>query len=109
MAKILIAEDEKDIRDLITFTLTFAGYLAVVAAANGEEALQKARLEMPDLILMDVLMPKMSGYEAGLEMKKDDRIKQIPVVFLSAKGQELEVATGLDVGAVQYILKLSTP
>ncbi len=108
MAKILIAEDERDIRDLITFTLTFGGY-QVVAAANGEEALEKARVEIPDLILMDVRMPKMTGYEACQEMKKDDRIKHIPVVFLSAKGQDFEVATGLDVGAVEYILKPFSP
>jgi two-component system, OmpR family, alkaline phosphatase synthesis response regulator PhoP len=108
MAKILIAEDERDIRDLITFTLTFGGY-QVVAAANGEEALQKARVEIPDLILMDVRMPKMTGYEACQEMKKDDKIKHIPVVFLSAKGQDSEVATGLDVGAVEYILKPFSP
>lgn len=108
MAKILIAEDEKDIRDLITFTLTFAGY-QVVAAANGEEAVEKARVEIPDLIMMDVRMPKMTGYEACLEIKKDDRIKHIPVVFLSAKGQESEVTTGLDVGAVEYILKPFSP
>jgi two-component system alkaline phosphatase synthesis response regulator PhoP len=104
MAKILIAEDERDIRDLITFTLTFAGY-QVVAAANGEEALQKARVEIPDLILMDVRMPKMTGYEACIEMKKDAAIKHIPVVFLSAKGQDSEVNTGLEAGAVEYILK----
>ena len=104
MAKILIAEDERDIRDLITFTLTFAGY-QVVAAANGEEALQKARLEFPDLIMMDVRMPKMTGYEACIEMKKDKTIQHIPVVFLSAKGQDAEVNTGLEAGAVEYILK----
>jgi CheY-like chemotaxis protein len=104
MAKILIAEDERDIRDLITFTLTFAGH-QVVAAANGEEALQKARVEIPDLILMDVRMPKMTGYEACIEMKKDAAIKHIPVVFLSAKGQDSEVNTGLEAGAVEYILK----
>ena len=98
----------RDIRDLITFTLTFGGY-QVVAAANGEEALEKARMEIPDLIMMDVRMPKMTGYEACQEMKKDERIKHIPVVFLSAKGQESEVATGLDVGAVEYILKPFSP
>lgn len=108
MAKILIAEDERDIRDLITFTLTFAGY-QVVAAANGEEALQKTREEIPDLIMMDVRMPKMTGYEACIEMKKDPAIRHIPVVFLSAKGQDSEVNTGLEAGAVEYILKPFSP
>ena len=85
MAKILIAEDERDIRDLITFTLGFAGY-EVVAAANGEEALALARQEIPDLILMDVRMPRMTGYEACVAIKADAKLKDIPVIFLSAKG-----------------------
>jgi DNA-binding response OmpR family regulator len=108
MAKILIAEDERDIRDLITFTLKFAGH-DVVAAANGEEALDKALQEIPDLILMDVRMPRMTGYEACKRMKTEDSIKHIPVVFLSAKGQDSEVHQGLDAGAVEYILKPFSP
>lgn len=108
MAKILIAEDERDIRDLITFTLRFAGH-EVIATANGEEALEKALIEKPDLVLMDVRMPRMTGYEACKRMKADKGIKYIPVVFLSAKGQENEVNTGLEVGAVEYILKPFSP
>jgi DNA-binding response OmpR family regulator len=108
MAKILIAEDERDIRDLITFTLRFAGH-DVVAAANGEEAVEKALKEKPDLVLMDVRMPRMTGYEACKKMKADESIKHIPVVFLSAKGQESEVNAGLDAGAVEYILKPFSP
>jgi DNA-binding response OmpR family regulator len=108
MAKILIADDEKDIRDLITFTLKFAGY-DVVGYSNGEEALIGAPTEMPDLILMDVRMPRMTGYEACQKMKEDDRIKHIPVVFLSAKGQEAEIQTGMNVGATEYLLKPFAP
>lgn len=108
MAKILIAEDERDIRDLITFTLGFAGY-DVITATNGEEAFQKALEVMPDLILMDVRMPRMTGYEACKRIKAEEKIKHIPVVFLSAKGQESEVQTGLEVGAVEYILKPFSP
>ena len=108
MAKILIADDEKDIRDLITFTLKFAGY-DVVGYSNGEEALNAAPAEMPDLILMDVRMPRMTGYEACQKMKEDDRIKHIPVVFLSAKGQEAEIQTGMNVGATEYLLKPFAP
>lgn len=108
MAKILIAEDERDIRDLITFTLRFAGY-DVVATTNGEEAYERALQEIPDLILMDVRMPRMTGYEACKKMKLEDSIKHIPVAFLSAKGQETEVQTGLEVGAVEYILKPFSP
>jgi two-component system alkaline phosphatase synthesis response regulator PhoP len=108
MAKILIAEDERDIRDLITFTLSFAGH-QVTAASNGAEAVEKALQIIPDLILMDVRMPRMTGYEACKRMKEEDSIKHIPVAFLSAKGQETEVKTGLDAGAVEYILKPFSP
>jgi CheY-like chemotaxis protein len=108
MARILIAEDERDIRDLITFTLSFAGH-QVTAASNGEEAVEKALQIIPDLILMDVRMPRMTGYEACIRMKQEDSIKHIPVAFLSAKGQESEVQTGLEAGAVEYILKPFSP
>lgn len=108
MAKILVAEDERDIRDLITFTLQYAGH-EVVQAQNGVEAVELALKAKPALILMDVRMPKMTGYEACAELKKMDAVKDIPVVFLSAKGQEQEVQTGLDVGAVEYILKPFAP
>ena len=108
MAKILIAEDERDIRDLITFTLGFAGF-EVVAASNGEEAVNLARQEIPDLILMDVRMPRMTGYEACALMKADAKLKDIPVIFLSAKGQDSEIQTGLQAGAADYLLKPFAP
>jgi two-component system alkaline phosphatase synthesis response regulator PhoP len=108
MAKILIAEDERDIRDLVAFTLRFAGY-EVVAASNGEEAVQLALREIPDLILMDVRMPRMTGYEACQQIKKEPTIQNIPVVFLSAKGQDAEIQTGLDAGAAEYMLKPFAP
>ena len=108
MAKILIAEDERDIRDLIAFTLRFAGY-EVAAAANGEEAVQLTSKENPDLILMDVRMPRMTGYEACRILKANPDLKDIPVVFLSAKGQESEIQTGMEVGAEEYLLKPFAP
>jgi CheY-like chemotaxis protein len=108
MAKILIAEDEPDIRDLITFTLRFAGY-EVVAASNGEEAVELARQEMPDAILLDVRMPKKTGYEACQMIKADPLMKDIPVLFLSAKGQESEIQAGLQAGATEYLLKPFAP
>ena len=108
MAKILIAEDERDIRDLITFILRFAGHV-VVATSNGEEAFLKAQEVMPDLIMLDVRMPRMTGYEACRKIKEIDSLKQVPVVFLSAKGQESEVQAGLEAGAVEYILKPFAP
>jgi DNA-binding response OmpR family regulator len=108
MTKILIAEDERDIRDLITFTLQFAGY-EVMSASNGEEAVSKARQETPDLILMDVRMPRMTGYEACAVMKADPRLKNVPIIFLSAKGQDSEIQTGLQAGAEEYLLKPFAP
>jgi DNA-binding response OmpR family regulator len=108
MAKILIAEDEQDIRTLITFTLQFAGH-QVVAFKDGQEALEAAGGEMPDLILMDVRMPRMDGYEACRQMKEDPAIQNIPVVFLSAKGQESEINNGYEAGAAEYLLKPFAP
>jgi DNA-binding response OmpR family regulator len=108
MPKILIAEDEPDIRDLVAFTLRFAGY-EVVAGNNGEEAVQMASREFPDLILLDVRMPRMTGYDACRAIKANPELKDIPVVFLSAKGQESEIQTGLDAGAEEYLLKPFAP
>lgn len=108
MAKILIAEDERDIRDLVAFTLRFAGH-EVFAAANGEEAVDLAPKVSPDLILMDVRMPRMTGYEACKVMKGNPDLKDIPVVFLTARGQESEIQQGLDAGAEEYLLKPFAP
>jgi DNA-binding response OmpR family regulator len=108
MARILIAEDEPDIRELVAFTLRFAGH-EVIATSNGEEALQQATQIVPDIIIMDVRMPRMTGYDACRAMKADVALKDIPVVFLSAKGQDSEIQTGLDVGAEEYLLKPFAP
>ncbi len=108
MGRILIAEDERDIRDLIAFTLRFAGH-EVIATSNGEEAYNMAREILPDLILLDVRMPRMTGYEACEKIKADEQTSHIPIVFLSAKGQEAEVNIGLAMGAKEYILKPFAP
>ncbi len=108
MAKILIAEDEPDIRSLVAFTLKFAGH-TVVDVSNGADAVEAAKTEQPELILMDVRMPRMTGYEACQAMKADPRTAEIPVVFLSAKGQESEIRDGLQAGASEYLLKPFSP
>ncbi len=108
MAKILIAEDERDIRDLVTFSLQFGGF-TVVQASNGADAVARAQAELPDLILMDVRMPRMTGYEACKALKAIPAVRDIPIVFLSAKGQESEIQQGLEVGAEEYILKPFAP
>lgn len=108
MRKILIAEDERDILDLIMFTLEFGGY-DVVPTSNGADALEMVHKEQPDLILLDVRMPRMSGYEVCKRIKAEIYTRNIPVVFLSAKGQEAEVLTGYEMGAIDYILKPFAP
>ena len=102
--KILVAEDEKDIRELVSITMRLAGY-EVWTANDGQEALTLAREVLPDLILMDVRMPRMTGYEACRVLKKEEPTQHIPIVFLSAKGQEAEIKQGMELGAVDYILK----
>jgi DNA-binding response OmpR family regulator len=108
MAKILIAEDEPDIRDLIMFTLQFAGHV-VVTANDGLEAVKLAESTQPDLVLLDVRMPHMNGYEACQQLRSMPATEHIPVVFLSAKGQESEINAGLQSGAVEYLLKPFAP
>ena len=105
---VLVAEDEPDIRALITFSLEYAGY-RVIEALNGEDAVALAKEEKPDLILLDVRMPKLNGYQACTVLKADDSTKDIPVVFLSARGQETEIRQGLELGAEEYILKPFAP
>ena len=106
--KVLVAEDEPDIRGLIVFSLQYAGY-EVVEALNGEEAVRLAGVEQPDLILLDVRMPKMNGYQACAALKAQESTRRIPVVFLSARGQETEIKQGLELGAEEYILKPFAP
>lgn len=104
MAHILIAEDERDIRELLKFTLQFAGH-TITEAANGAEAVDLATSKTPDLIMTDVRMPRMTGYEVCRALKKIDTVKDIPVIILTARGQDEEVAEGMDAGAVDYITK----
>ena len=108
MARILVVEDESDIRELISFTLTFSGY-EVIGATNGEEALELTAEENFDLILLDVRMPRLSGYDACKQMRKMERSKDTPIVFLSAKGQENDMRAGLAAGADQCIMKPFAP
>lgn len=108
MTRILVAEDERDIRELIAFTLRFAGF-DVVLATNGAEAVEMAEASPPDLIILDVRMPKMSGYEACRRLKENPHTSSVPVVFLSAKGQDSEIQQGLASGADEYILKPFAP
>ncbi|MCA9915899.1 MAG: response regulator [Anaerolineae bacterium] len=104
MAQILIAEDERDIRELIAFTLGAVGH-NIIQASNGEDALRLAKENRPDLVMTDVRMPRLTGYELCRAIKNDDALKHIPVIILSAKGQDEEIGQGREVGADDYILK----
>jgi len=104
MAKILIAEDERDIRELIEFALHYNGH-DVLTAVDGISAWDLTVAEQPDLVLLDVRMPRMDGYEVCRRIKRNEKLRHIPVAFLSAKGQEAEVQAGLDAGAEEYLLK----
>ena len=109
MTKILVAEDEADIRELVAFSLENIGGFQVVKARNGVEAVEVARTEIPDLILMDVRMPRMTGVEACAKLKTIPETKDIPVVFLSAMVHEQEIQQGMVVGATEYVLKPFAP
>ena len=108
MAKILIGEDDPTTVQLIEFLLKKNNF-EVLIAYNGEEALQIARKEKSDLILMDVMMPKMDGIEAIEKLKKDENTRDIPIIILSALGQEMDVMRGLQAGASSYIVKPFSP
>ncbi len=109
MAKILVAEDERDIRELIEFTLDKVAGHEVITVTNGADAVSKAPEIMPDLILLDIRMPKMTGVEACELLKADQRVENIPVVFLSAHGQDNQIDAGFDAGAYEYIVKPFAP
>src|SRR5690349_5370483 len=108
MVKVLVAEDEPDIRMLTCFSLRYGGF-EVVEAADGVEAVRLAEQEKPDAILLDVRMPRMDGLTACRTIKTKPGLANIPVVFLSALGQEAEIETGKEAGAVGYILKPYVP
>ena len=108
MARILISENDSAFRELIAFTLQTAGH-EVIPTSNGEEALELTIKEMPDLIILDVRMPRISGYEVCKQIKSNPGTVHIPIVFLSAKGQDAEVKAGLEAGAVEYIIKPFSP
>ena len=102
--KILVVDDEEDILELLRFNLTQEGF-AVVCAASGEEALKFARAEKPDLILLDLLLPGLDGLEVARRLKNDAATKEMSVIMVTAKGEEADIVTGLEVGAEDYITK----
>jgi two-component system phosphate regulon response regulator PhoB len=106
--KILIVDDEEDILELLKFKLSREGY-QVTCAASGEEALRCVRLEPPDLIVLDLMLPGIDGIEVARELKHDFDTKTIPIVMVTAKGEEADIVTGLELGADDYITKPFSP
>lgn len=102
--KILVVDDEQELVGLIQARLEASGY-TVFVAYDGQEALEKARDEKPDLILLDVMMPKMDGYQVCRFLKFDENYQHIPVILLTARGQERDKVVGKEVGADDYITK----
>jgi DNA-binding response OmpR family regulator len=106
--RILVVDDEIYIVHILDFSLGMEGY-EVITALDGEEALRKASETKPDLIVLDIMMPKMDGYETCKALKADEATKDIPVILLSAKGRNVDMQTGYDVGADEYITKPFSP
>ncbi len=106
--RILVVDDEIYIVHILDFSLGMEGY-EVVTALDGEEALRKLKETKPDLIVLDIMMPKMDGYETCKAIKGDPESKDIPVILLSAKGRNVDMQTGYDVGADDYITKPFSP
>jgi len=110
MAKehILVVDDEADIRKLVEYNLAKEGY-KIACAATGEEALKKARAAVPDLVILDLMLPGVDGLEVCRLLKSDSKTQRIPIVMLTAKGEESDIVAGLELGAADYVTKPFSP
>ncbi|HEX3231614.1 MAG TPA: response regulator, partial [Pyrinomonadaceae bacterium] len=106
--KILIIEDERDVVDLLTFNLRKAGF-TVSTAIDGGAGLQRARSEKPAFIILDLMLPKMPGLEVCKVLKSDPATRQIPIMMLTAKAEEIDRIVGLEFGADDYVTKPFSP
>jgi DNA-binding response OmpR family regulator len=105
---ILIADDDPDILALVSFRLERAGY-QVVQARNGEEAVKVALARRPDLAVIDVMMPRIDGYEATRQLRQQEETSRMPIILLTARVQEEDIARGFDAGADDYVRKPFSP
>jgi len=103
MKKILVVDDEPDVRLSISQVLELSGY-TVVQAVNGVDCLDKLQETVPDLIVLDIMMPKMNGWDVAAQIKGHPKWKDIPIVFLTAKGDDVSIGMG-NLAAVDYIVK----
>jgi two-component system alkaline phosphatase synthesis response regulator PhoP len=106
--KVLVVDDEANITQILEFSIASEGF-EVITAQNGEEAIERARREQPDLIILDIMMPKIDGYEACRILKANPLTRNIPVVLLTAKGRDIDRRLGYEVGATDYIVKPFSP
>lgn len=106
--KILVVDDEPTLVRLMEFILARQGH-EMLAAANGEEALARARADKPDLILLDIMMPRIDGYEVARLLRADPETARLPIIMLSAKAQDEDVRRGREVGVDDYITKPFSP
>jgi len=109
LSKVLVVEDDVDIQKVVRMSLKVRGTKDVVVVSNGEECLAVAADVKPDLILLDVMMPKLDGYQTCRRLKQNPETKAIPVIFLTAKAQQFEMKQGLDAGALGYLVKPFDP
>lgn len=107
--RILLIEDDPDIQKMVRLSLKYQGNHEVSAASGGREGLEKAAAENPDLILLDVMMPEMDGYETIKQLKSQAGTRHIPVIFLSARAQQAEIQKGRELGAIGYLVKPFDP
>jgi len=107
-ANILIVEDEADILQLLKYTAETAGF-EVSTAQDGYEALSLARKQLPGLILLDLMIPGLDGFEVCKELKRSNETKHIPIIMLTAKGEEIDRIVGLELGADDYVVKPFSP
>ena len=106
--RVLVADDDEDILSLVAFRLERSGF-TVLKACDGEEALRLATDEVPDLAVLDVMMPKLDGYEVTRQMRANEKTSRIPVILLTARAQESDVAAGFEAGADDYVKKPFSP
>jgi len=107
--RILIVEDEQDVVDLLTLNLRKAGGYVISTAADGAIGIKKAREELPALIILDLMLPKMPGLEVCKVLKSDPATRHIPIIMLTAKAEEIDRIVGLEVGADDYVTKPFSP
>lgn len=108
MPKILVVDDDRVIQQLIEVNLELEGY-DVVKASNGEEALAMFAAERPDLVILDVMMPRINGKDVCRKLKSDPVSAKTPIIFLSARAQDMDVEAGLELGADAYVTKPFDP